>query len=77
VSIRNCCNRPIIKNCYLEKGIAFIKPYDWSKTMMNEIIIIIRDGMIKKDCLSWPYNLEHFFIRLFATQRPDMSCCFI
>jgi hypothetical protein len=24
VSIRNCCNRPIIKNCYLEKGIAFI-----------------------------------------------------
>jgi hypothetical protein len=23
VSIRNCCNRPIIKNCYLEKGIAF------------------------------------------------------
>jgi hypothetical protein len=23
VSIKNCCNRPIIKNCYLEKGIAF------------------------------------------------------
>jgi hypothetical protein len=23
VSIRNCCNRPIIKNCYLKKGIAF------------------------------------------------------
>jgi hypothetical protein len=34
-------------------------------------------GVIKKDCLSWQYNYEHFFIRLFAALQPDMFCWFI
>jgi hypothetical protein len=29
--------------------------------------------VIKKDCLSWQFNLEHFVIRLFVILQPDTS----
>jgi hypothetical protein len=34
-------------------------------------------GVIKKNCLSWQYNYEHFFTWLFVTLQPDMFCWFI